>query len=57
MDKQAEDADETEETANIPEQLIGTWTDEAGTETYRRSRTLHRITQEDDYFLCNWNSS
>lgn len=34
MDKQAEDAGETEETAVVPEELIGTWTDEAGTETY-----------------------
>ena len=34
LDKQTEDADETEETANVPAELIGTWTDEAGTETY-----------------------
>lgn len=34
LDKQTEDAGETGETADIPTELIGTWTDEAGTETY-----------------------
>ncbi len=34
LDKQTEEADEIEETADIPAELIGTWTDEAGSETY-----------------------
>lgn len=34
LDKKAEEATETEETADVPAELIGTWTDEAGTETY-----------------------
>ena len=34
LDKQTEDGGNSGETLNIPEELIGTWTDEAGTETY-----------------------
>ena len=34
LDKKTEEATETEETADVPAELIGTWTDEASTETY-----------------------
>ena len=34
LDKQTEEGTDTGETADVPAELIGTWTDDAGTETY-----------------------